>query len=298
MDESDHDEADVDESGPELFSPRTGGSYRQPGLSEPRPGWWQGQDGLWYPPYPYCDCHEIAETERELELHLGPQDTEGEAWALLLQLVDDAAADGREVFSPGAEIPRQFWAEIVTLPASIAELKAVRELELYGSHLIAVPPEIGQMSSLRSFDPYTSRRLHWLPFEITRCSELIDSRISTRHLYGNHKTRLPFPRLPAKLPPGSTPRTCSVCNGPFDTGGPIQRWISRWVGTDVVPLLVHACSDRCVELLPDAPGETPPSVRPDMQWTPDRDWHEAPLHRYVEYPHQGGRDVEQPPSER
>ena len=63
MDESDHDEADFDESGPELFSPRSGGSYRQPGLSEQMPGWWQGQDGLWYPPDPYCDCDEIAETE-------------------------------------------------------------------------------------------------------------------------------------------------------------------------------------------------------------------------------------------
>jgi hypothetical protein len=237
----------------------------------------------------------VAETTRELAFHVGPQDTDGEAWALLLQLVDDAAADGREVFSPAAEIPLYLWPEIVTLPASIAKLTAVRELELYGSYLIAVPPEVGQMSSLRSFDPYTSRRLHWLPFEITRCADLIDSRISTRHLYGNSKTRLPFPRLPAKLPLGSTPGSCSVCNGPFDTGGPIQRWISRWIGTDVVPLLAHACSNRCVELLPDAPGETPASVPPPVVWTPDLGWHEEDrAQKYVDHPHQGGRDLTQP----
>jgi hypothetical protein len=32
------------------------------------------------------------------------------------------------------------------------------------------------MSSLENFDPYTSYRLHWLPYEITRCPNLRSSR--------------------------------------------------------------------------------------------------------------------------
>ena len=200
---------------------------------------------------------------------------------MLTRLIDEAAADGRERFSPGADLPVHLWPEIVTLPAAISKLTAVRELDFYGSHLIAFPPEIGAMSSLRSFDPYTSRRLHWFPYEITRCTALTDSRVSTRHLYGNYKNRLPFPRLPAKLPTGSQPRKCSVCDGPFPEVGPIQRWISLWIATDLLPLLVHACSDRCIDALPRPPGEAPEGYD---------HWPE-----YVDHPHEGGPDLHQPP---
>jgi hypothetical protein len=34
---------------------------------------------------------------------------------------------------------------IVTLPSTIAKLKAVKHLELYGSHLVRIPPEIGDV---------------------------------------------------------------------------------------------------------------------------------------------------------
>jgi len=190
--------------------------------------------------------------------------------SLLSRLVDEAAADGRKLFSPGADIPVDLWPDIVTLPSAIAKLTAVEELELYGSHLVAIPPEIGEMTNLRSFDPYTSWRLHWFPYEITRCEKLEESRVSTRVLYGNKKNRLPFPHLPATLPAGSVPERCSVCNQPFPASGPIQRWISLWVATDVMPLLVHACSDVCVDLLP------------------------APADGYVDHPHQGGSELVQP----
>ncbi len=223
----------------------------------------------------------MAEGETELDIHPGPQDTECEAWSLLLRLIDAAAADGRKRFSPGAEIPLDLWPDIVTLPPTIAKLTVVRELDLYGSHLIAVPPEIGEMSSLRSFDPYTSRRLHWFPYEITKCKQLQESRVSTRHLYGNYKNRLPFPLLPAELPAGSVPRQCSVCDGPFLASGPIQTWISLWVATDVLPLLVHACSGRCIEALPRAPGKQPDAMSGKF--------------KFLEYPHLGGRDLQQPP---
>jgi hypothetical protein len=264
------------------FEARFGGVVGR-GSSSPRPGWRKSWDGLWYPPLPQCDCDATAEAGRELVLHLGPQDTEGEAWSLLTRLVDEAAVDSRETFSPGADLPLHLWPEIVTLPTSISKLTAVRELDLYGSHVIALPPEIGGMSSLRSFDPYTSRRLHWLPYEITKCKKLTDSRVSTRHLYGNYKNRLPFPRLPAKVPAGSGPRQCSVCDGPFTARGPIQRWISLWVATDVLPLLVHACSDSCIDALPHPPGEQL-----------DRGL-SGPV-EHIDHPHEGGRDLRQPPN--
>jgi hypothetical protein len=63
-------------------------------------------------------------------------------------------------------------------------------------------PEIGAMSRLELFTPYTSYRLHWFPYEITRCPSLRDSTVSTRALYGNHKLRPPFPRLQPQM--GST----------------------------------------------------------------------------------------------
>lgn len=50
----------------------------------------------------------------------------------------------------------------------------------------------------------------------------------------------------------------------------MQRWTSRRMGSDIVPLLVHACSDACVDSIKDAPDN------------------------YVERPHSGGPDVKQP----
>jgi hypothetical protein len=99
----------------DLFKARFGGSAEHSGSSTPRPGWWQSWDGLWYPPRPRCDCDVVAEGPGELKLHPESQDTEGEAWSLLLRLVDEAAADGRKRFSPGADIPLDLWPDIVTL---------------------------------------------------------------------------------------------------------------------------------------------------------------------------------------
>ena len=58
------------------------------------------------------------------------------------------------------------------------------------------------MESLEEFTPYTSYKLHWFPFEITRCIKLVESTVSTRALYGNYLHRTPFPSLrgnPVKL---------------------------------------------------------------------------------------------------
>ncbi|MFD9034428.1 hypothetical protein ACFVZW_25290 [Streptomyces sp. NPDC059567] len=65
---------------------------------------------------------------------------------------------------------------------------------------------------------------------------------------------------------------CSVCDRPLGQAGLHQMWISLRVATDVLPLLVNACSVACVAALPRGADE------------------------YIPTPHKGGR-VDQPPSD-
>ncbi|RSO09605.1 hypothetical protein DMH26_01050 [Streptomyces sp. WAC 05379] len=205
----------------------------------------------------------------------------------MLELIDEAAADGREEFRPLTELSPEERRQIITLPPSIAQLTAVRRLVLYGSNLVRIPPEIGAMTSLEEFTPYTSYRLHWFPYEITRCRKLTRSTVSTRALFGNYKLRPPFPQLPpspdsvAYLDPGNLDtrhwgaaaiHSCSVCDGPIEQSGLHQVWISLRVATDVLPLLVSACSAGCVAALPGGARD------------------------YIPTPHKGGR-VDQPASD-
>ncbi|MFF8884046.1 leucine-rich repeat domain-containing protein [Streptomyces flaveolus] len=218
--------------------------------------------------------------------HTERQDTSAPGWQHLLELVDEAAADGREEFRPLTELSPEERRQVITLPPSIATLTSVRHLVLYGSNLVRIPPEIGAMTSLEEFTPYTSYRLHWLPYEITRCRKLTRSTVSTRALFGNHKLRPPFPQLrPAQdsvadldlenLDPrrwGATAiRNCSVCERPIEEELH-QVWISQRVASDVLPLLVNACSSACVAELPDGAND------------------------YIPTPHKGGR-IDQPTSD-
>ncbi len=222
-----------------------------------------------------------------VRFHGERQDTSSPGWRRLLQLIDEAAADGREVFRPLVELTPAERMDLVTLPPTIAKLNRVKHFLLYGSALVRIPPEIGGMSRLEVFEPYTSYSLHWFPYELTRCRSLHDSTVSTRALYGNFKFRPPFPRLQprgalAALPARERldPRvwgvetigSCSVCDGPIDPARFRQQWISLRIATDVLALLVNACSTACVQALPDPPEG------------------------YVAAPHQGGRDVRQPPT--
>ncbi|MER5432091.1 leucine-rich repeat domain-containing protein [Streptomyces sp. NPDC002588] len=221
-----------------------------------------------------CDClRGGGPRAAEPALHTERQDTSAPGWRRLCELVEEAAADGREVFSPLRELTAEERRQVVTLPPAIAELTAVRQLLLYGSNLVRVPPEIGAMTSLEVFDPYTSYRLHWFPYELTRCANLRDSTVSTRALYGNFKTRLPFPALgPAGSGEAAGVRACSVCTAPLPPTGPVRVWISLLVATDVLPLLVNACSQDCVDALP-----------------PPAEGHIATAHR-------GGPTIAQPPT--
>jgi hypothetical protein len=225
--------------------------------------------------YSPCKCfqaHYPGKRIAQVNLHTEQQDTECDAWKRLLDLIEVAVQDGREEFAPRREMEQDDWQQIITLPPTIAKLKSVKHLMLYGSNLVRIPPEIGEMTNLEEFTPYTSYRLHWFPYEITRCEKLKDSTVSTRTLYGNYKFRLPFPQLPVGTGVEvSYPTGCSVCDAPISNSNLHQVWISLPVATDVLPLLVNACSQTCVDQLP------------------------RPPENYVQKPHRGGVKIQQPP---
>ena len=228
-------------------------------------------------PRPACRCFNFGgEKHHGLPvLHAEVQDTSCDAWRVVNENIEVAATRGDTVLEPLAGLDGEQRQQIVTLPATIGRLKHVRELRLYGSHLVRLPHEIAGMTALEYLDVYTSYRLHVFPYEITRCSALKRSRVSTRAVYGNYKYRPPFPHL--KLPENRqlllqlTSTLCSVCAGPLGDAAPVRRWISLVVGTDWLPLLVTACSMACIKALP-----TPPSD-------------------YVQEAHTGGHHVVQPP---
>jgi hypothetical protein len=220
---------------------------------------------------------------RKVSFHADRQDVTSPGWQHLLELIDEAAADGRETFTPLAELSPAEQRQIITLPATIGRLTRVRHLVLYGTNMVRIPPEIGAMTSLEEFSPYWSHRLHWFPYELTRCTKLTRSTVSTRSLYGNRKLRPAFPWLLQRradtdltdLDPGvwgaSSISSCSVCDQPIGATGVQQVWISLRIATDVLPLLVNACSAACVSALPAAPDD------------------------YVPAAHRGGPEVIQPP---
>jgi hypothetical protein len=220
-----------------------------------------------------CDCFhpDGGLKKHSLCLHAEAQDKNCAAWERLENLIEAAARKRSKEFCPGLEMPPEMWGQIVTLPASIAKLASVKRLYLYGSNLVRLPPEIGAMENLEELDIYTSYRLHWLPFEVTRCKKLSRSRASTRALYGNYKYRSPFPELgEEKLNIAYSHNSCSVCGANCTSERLHQVWISLRVGTDVFPLLVNSCSLACLQTLP------------------------KPAKGYVQNPHTSGLSLQQP----
>jgi len=196
------------------------------------------------------------------------QDVGSLAWNRLCEYVDIVADEKREEFSPVEYIGEDNFSEIFTLPETISKLTTVKKVWLYGSKLKRIPPEIGQMESLEYLDIYTSYNLFWLPYEITKCKNLIDSRASTRVFYGNSKNRKGFPRLrdnPIKY--DSDRVNCSFCGDEIPYETPDQYWITLKVATDVFPLLVNVCSKTCKDNLP------------------------APAENHVQTPHKGGHQI-------
>ena len=174
------------------------------------------------------------------------QNRSTKAWLKLIEYVEIVRENELDEFSPREHLGNDLFKEIYTLPESIKELKKVKKIWLYGSSLTSIPPEIGSMESLEYFDPYTSYGLKWFPYEITKCKKLIDSKISTRALFGNYKNKKPFPDLSKNdFRYYSKIMNCSFCGMQIEESNMEQYWISKYVGTDVIPLLVSVCSNSC-----------------------------------------------------
>jgi hypothetical protein len=237
---------------------------RDPALPPPGPG-------------PACRCLDVgSKKHRKLPvLHAEAQDTSCDAWRIVNENIEAAATRGDTVLDPLARLDGDQRQRIVTLPASIGRLKDVRELRLYGSHLVRIPPQIAGMTALEYLDVYTSYCLHFFPYEITKCGNLVRSRVSTRALYGNDEHRPLFPHLELVENREAllelTPAMCGVCAQPLGESAPVRRWTTLAVGTDSLPLLVTACSMECINALPAPPAD------------------------HVQEAHAGGRDVVQPP---
>lgn len=201
----------------------------------------------------HCACLTVRTkkgTPLVSSMHVEAQDESMEGWSQLKHLV--AQETQSSVFEPSAHIQWAAWMRVITLPKEITSLQSVREVRLYGSHLRRLPPEVGTLSQLEDLDIYTSYSLHWLPYEVMRCRNLRRSRMSTRTLYGNMNTRLPFPRLSEPIDT-LMPTTCSVCNLGFEGRAPQLFWTTQRVGTDYVPLLIHSCSNACTKSVPASP---------------------------------------------
>ena len=107
--------------------------------------------------------------------------------------------------------------------------------------------------------------------EASRSRELPEERPTLADSSGSVSSRLAsfFP-VALKNGEAQTVRKCSICNHPYTDRRLHRVWISLRVATDILPLLVNACSEECIQKLP------------------------RPADGYFPEPHRGGLDLEQP----
>mmetsp|Transcript_51528 Transcript_51528/g.112020 ORF Transcript_51528/g.112020 Transcript_51528/m.112020 type:complete len:398 (-) Transcript_51528:449-1642(-) len=204
-----------------------------------------------------------GEPRRDSIMHWVPQNTECEAWRKLVAYIEQVKTERRTRFTLADALSAEEVLDITTLPPSIGTLTHLQEINLYGTNLSRLPPELGNLTELKTFSAYTSYGLHWFPYELVHCQKLTASKVSTRASYDNPKNQSVFPplrheRFPLEsldpaiwhdyLPSADPPsRPCSVCRKPFQDFGHHRVWVVRAVATDVLPLLVNACSEACLE---------------------------------------------------
>ncbi|GAA3033707.1 hypothetical protein GCM10020229_51430 [Kitasatospora albolonga] len=115
------------------------------------------------------------------------------------------------------------------------------------------------MNRAEEFTPYTSGRLHWFPYEITRCTRLgaqhgehactvRQTTSSVRRSPGCGRSGLRRSGLTDLDPKrwGRRPSTAAaVCDRPIAGGGLHQVWLTLQVATDALPLLVTPARRLC-----------------------------------------------------
>ena len=207
--------------------------------------------------YPKCDCFKEGYSDNEENIqwtekhfHVDEPSKTERAWDIVREIIEKAKLNCTKELNLGKIMDRQDYKSLNTLPNTIGNLKDLEILILYGSDVSSIPPEISGCENLTIFEPYTSYRLHWFPYEIKYCKNLSKSCISTRALYGNFKYHPPFPNLRNtrwNWPQGIM--HCSICG--TETNNVTQYWISQKVATDVMPLLVSVCGNTCREIIGD-----------------------------------------------
>lgn len=113
--------------------------------------------------YASCDCFAALNKNatRWSELKFHDDTTSTRAAEQLAELIKVTADKGLTVLAPRRHLGWELWAQVTRLPPTIQFLTSVETLDLYGSHLVSIPPEVASMTRLQYFDPYTSYRLHW-----------------------------------------------------------------------------------------------------------------------------------------
>ena len=86
--------------------------------------------------------------DSEVRFHAERQDSSAPGWLRLLELVDEAATDGRETFAPMRVLTPEQRRQIVTLPATIARLTSVTELIVYRAR--GLMEIVGRLDDVRS----------------------------------------------------------------------------------------------------------------------------------------------------
>lgn len=153
-----------------------------------------------------------------------------------------------------------------------------------------LPHEIGHLTKLKTLDVYTSYIIHYLPYEVTRCSGgKFYLKHSIRAFYLSSTSGQPLPALPPfpsavlslrelaarvvvelELPTGSLPsdlleyikkpQRCSVCDRIY-CNTKFKSWSSLWTA---FPLLAVTCSLKCANAVP--PANTNISPRDGRFW--------------------------------
>ena len=93
------------------------------------------------PSHELCRClgQRLERPPRVVRFHRDRQDTAAAGWQRLIEMIEEAAEDRREEFSPLSELSPEHRRQIITLPHAIGKLTTVRHLVLYG-------PTLGQLT--------------------------------------------------------------------------------------------------------------------------------------------------------
>jgi len=193
-----------------------------------------------------------------------------------------------------------------TLPDEISALTELQHLHMYGSKLTKVPRCIECLKNLYELDLYTSYALHYLPYEVTRCSALADSRFSIRALFGNGKTNMALPLLPDWQAASQSGvgagevyallqrcgclsleaetvmsfldwNRCSVCKRWYLHDAGSYTWSHCHIGTDTQALLAFCCSARCAKQVKnqirfDSRSGKNEALKPESSVSPLTEW--------------------------